>query len=206
MGGQHHRTPSTNLHCTARGRPTSSAAVVLLRGRPTAGCCFIEACAGQIICRLCLPATALFCGLCVCLLPILPLPCPLPLSSFAPFSLLCPHLFIPCAPGSSSQAPVCKLQELSRWQQQRGSAVAARAPHYIHPHSLCCKDCPVGSRNMETAFWQPMRRCSLRRKRGRPRTECEQPAKFPTPAFCEPETACEQPGSLRTVFSFYRVH
>ena len=35
--------PPINLHCAARGRPTLSAAVVLLRGRPSAGCCFVEA-------------------------------------------------------------------------------------------------------------------------------------------------------------------
>ena len=29
------------------------------------GCCFFEACAGRIVRRLCLPAAALFCGLCL---------------------------------------------------------------------------------------------------------------------------------------------
>ena len=68
-----------------------------------------EACAGRRVRRLCLPAAAwfcrlclpaLFCGLCACS----PLPCHAhcPSHHFAPvlFILLCP-LFIPCAPGSS---------------------------------------------------------------------------------------------------------
>ena len=110
MSDQHHRTPSTNLHCTARGRPTSSAAVVLLRGRPTAGCCFFKACAGRIVRRLCSPAAAWFCGLCVPARLCHAMPTAL-LNVLAPvlFVLLCP-LFIPCAPGSP-QASVCKLQD-----------------------------------------------------------------------------------------------
>ena len=49
----------------------------------------------------------------------------------------------------------------------------------LHPSAVHCAICA----STETAFVQPMRRCSLRLfKRGRPRTACEQPAKFPTPA------------------------
>ena len=79
MSGQHHRTPSTNLHCTARGRPTSSAAVVLLRGlyRPDRLRLCFKACAGRIVRRLCSPAAALFCRL--CLPATCAMPCPLPL-------------------------------------------------------------------------------------------------------------------------------
>ena len=68
LSGRHHRTPSTNLHCTARGRPTSSAAVVLLRGlyQPDRQQLFcFKACAGRIVRRLRLPAAALFCRLCL---------------------------------------------------------------------------------------------------------------------------------------------
>ena len=128
--GQHHRNPSINLHCTARGRPTSSAAVVVLRGRPTsvavvvslrpvpgrlpAGCVHLQwLCSAGYVCLLAFAMpTALL---------ILP-----------PFILLCPHLFVPCAPGSSVQATSFQAARLSRWQQQRGSAVAARAPCCFH--------------------------------------------------------------------------
>ena len=149
----------------------------------------------------------------VCLLAFA-MPYPLPSSTFLPpFKLLCPVLFIllcplsiPCAPGSSSQDPTClQAARLSRRQQQRGSAVAARAPCCVHHTITGAARLPVGSRTMGTAFGQPMRRCPLRRKKGRPRTAFEQPAKVPTPAFHEPETACKQPGSLLT-FSLCRVH
>ena len=66
----------------------------------------------------------------------------------------------PCAPGSP-QASVCKLRELSRWQQQRGSAVAARAPHCIHPPFPVLQGLPCRHQRQGTAFVQTMRRCSL---------------------------------------------
>ena len=165
--------------------------------------CFFEACPGQIARRLCLPAVALFCRLCACS----PLPCPLPFSC-CPRSFCFAPLFIPCGPGSNQQVckqHVCKLQDCPvgsnnaglQWRPAR--RVVSTTPLPV------LQGLPVGSRTMETAFGQPMRRCPLRHKRGRPRTACGQPAKFPTPAFREPETACEQPGSLLT-FSLRRVH
>ena len=177
----------------------------MLRGVPTAGCCSSRPMPGRPFAGcVCLqrPCPAGF----VCLLAFA-MPCPLPFSSSPRSVLLCPHPPVQsmCA-RIIAKATVCKLQELSRWQQQRGSAVAARAPCCIHPPFPVLQGLPCRQPRQGTAFVQPMRRCSLRHKRGRPRTACEQPAKFPTPAFCEPETACEQPGSLLTVFSFYRVH
>ena len=58
MSGQHHRTHSTNLHCTARGRPTSSAGCFAARPVPagSSAAVYYKACAGWIVCRLCLPA------------------------------------------------------------------------------------------------------------------------------------------------------
>ena len=153
--------------------------------------------------------SGLFSGLCACL----PLPCHAhcPSQQFAPVQFALLPLFSACAPGSSGVEPPClqasglQAARLSRWQQQRGSAVAARAPCCIHHTITGAARLPVGSRPMETAFGQPMRRCPLRRKKGRPRTAFGQPAKFPTPPFHEPETACEQPGSLLTL-SLCRVH
>ena len=62
----------------------------LLRGRPTAGCCF-EACAGRRVRRLCLPAVPCSAG-CV---PVHPLPCHAhcPSQRLPPFILLCPCSF-----------------------------------------------------------------------------------------------------------------
>ena len=159
---QHHRTPSTYLHCTARGRPTSSA-----------GCCFAERpanCWLFVLRGLCradhLPAVFACSGLVLralfaCLLAFA-MPCPLPFSSVAPFILLCPP---PCSfhvCRNPRKASVCKLQELSRWQQQRWSAVAARAPHCIHPPFPVLQGLPCRQPHQGTAFVQPMRRCSLR--------------------------------------------
>ena len=79
-------------------------------------------------------------------------------------------LFIPCAPGSVSKPTCLQAARLSRRQQQRGSAVAARAPCCVHHTVTGAARLPVGSRNMGTAFEQPMRRCPLRRKKGRPGT------------------------------------
>ena len=121
---QHHRTPSINLHCMARGRPTSSVALF----------CY-KACAGRRICRLGSPAVAV-------LQAVFCLPChlchvvPLPFSTVCPrSSLLCPVLFIllcplsiPCAPGSSVCCNSLQAARLSCWQLQHGPAVAARAP------------------------------------------------------------------------------
>ena len=100
--------------------------------------------------------------------------------------LICPHSPVHFhVRRDPRKATVCKLQELSRWQLQRGSAVAARAPCYTTTHqSLCCRDCPVGShaRRLHLRSSCAVVRCN-HVKRGRPRTACEQPAKFPTPAF-----------------------
>ena len=171
---------------------------------------FLEACAGRRVPRLCPPAVACSAG-CVPARLCHAMPTAL-LNVLAPvhFALLCP-LSIPCAPGSSSQDPTClQAARLSRRQQQRGSAVVARAPCCVHHTVTGAARLPVGSRTIGTAFGQPMRRCPLRRKTkkrggGRPRTACGQPARFPTPAFCEPETAREQPGSLLTFFFLHRV-
>ena len=68
--------PST---CTAR-REAGQHHLRLFAARPANVCwllCCFEACAGQIVCRLCPPAVALFSRLCACS----PLPCPLPISS-----------------------------------------------------------------------------------------------------------------------------
>ena len=84
----------------------SSAAVVLAARPANCGpfvCC--EACAGQRIRWLCLPAVVCSAG---CVPACLCLPCPLPSSTFLPHSsllcpvqvLLCLPLFLPCAPGS----------------------------------------------------------------------------------------------------------
>ena len=117
-----------------------------------------------------------------------------------PFSLFC---FAPCSfhvrqdrtnKFTSNMFASCKTVPLAATTR-----VCSGGPRAVlHPPPIHCAICA----NTETAFGQPMRRCSLHRKKGRPRTACGQPAKFPTPAFCEPETACEQPGSLLTVFSF----
>ena len=108
LSGQHHRTPSINLHCTARGRPTLSAAVVVccenghlwpfvLRPVPdgaSAGCICLQ--------RLCSTGFVL---------PVHPLPAmPTALLNvlapvqvrFAPisFASVCFPCSLPCAPGS----------------------------------------------------------------------------------------------------------
>ena len=96
--------------CTCR-KPARS-----LQGRPTVGRLF-EACAGRGIRWLCLPAVALFCGLC---LPACHFACHAhcPSQRLPPSSLLAPvhsfslHCalprFIPCAPGSPLLGPaVC---------------------------------------------------------------------------------------------------
>ena len=101
MSGQHHRSPSINLHCTARGRPTSSAAVVCCEAGQLLVVVFVEACAGQTICRLCPPAVACSAGF-VCLLAFA-MPCPLPSSFLPPFNFALPPCSFPCAPGSSLQ-------------------------------------------------------------------------------------------------------
>ena len=102
---QHHRTPSTYLHCTARGRPTSSADCCFA-ARP-ANCWLLfcyKACAGQIICRLCLPAAAWFCGL--CLLACSPLPCHAhcPSHRLPPVHFALPSVHSMCARINSLQA------------------------------------------------------------------------------------------------------
>ena len=139
-----------------RGRPT----VAVVSSRPVPG----RSSAG------CLPAAALFCGLCAC--SPLPRHTHCPSQQFAPVQFALLPLFSPCAPGSSGVEPSClqasclQAARLSRWQQQRGSAVAARAPSCVHHTITGVARLPEGSRIMETACGQPMRRCPLRRKKG----------------------------------------
>ena len=117
----------------ARGRPTSSVAVVSSRPVPAGSSVAVL----QGLCRSDRPPAVLACnGL---ILRALRACSPLPCHAHCPPQRSCPRSFcfaptclFPCAPGSS-QATVCKLQELSRWQLQCGSAVTARAPCCIHP-------------------------------------------------------------------------
>ena len=72
----------------------SSAAVVLLRGRPTAGCCFFKACTGRIVCGCATrPVQASSSAGCVCLqrpcFAMLCLQPPLPCHAY------CPRHFLP---------------------------------------------------------------------------------------------------------------
>ena len=99
----------------------------LLQDRPTAGCLFLEACAGRRIRWLCPPAVPVQQAVC---LSTLCLPCPLPFTSvLAPVHFALLPLFLPCAPGSSQVKATClQAARLSRWQLQHGPAVAARAP------------------------------------------------------------------------------
>ena len=110
--------PST---CTARREAGQLCLrpLFLLRGRPPAGCLFLEACAGRRICRLCLPAVPCSAG---CVPVHCHAHCP---QQFAPvhFLLLCIVLclpsVIPCAPGSSFRASsllgpaVCQGQQFA---------------------------------------------------------------------------------------------
>ena len=130
--------------CTARreaGRRWS-AAVVSLRGRPSVAVCF-EACAGRRIRWLCLPAVALFCGLCACCHPLPAMPTAL-LNVLAPVQLLCPHSFALFA----TFIAMCARIDSSTVCFQSGPAV--------------CKlqDCPVGSCNTGLQ-WRPVRRVHL---------------------------------------------
>ena len=121
---QHHRTPSTNLHCTTGGRPTSSAADVLLRGRPTSSSAAVVSSrpvpVGSSAGCVCLqrPSSA---G-CVCLLAFA-MPCLLP-SSFAPwFNIALPPLFISmCARivvASCTDCPVGSYNTGLQWRPVR---------------------------------------------------------------------------------------
>ena len=160
--------PST---CTARreaGRHPLAAVVFAARpancwllfslrpvpGGESAGCVCLQCLVPQAVCLLCHAI-------------------PLPSTTFLPpFKFVCPRSFcfalsIPCAPGSPSVKPSClQAARLSRRQQQRGSAVAARAPSCVHHTVTGAARLPVGSRNMGTAFEQPMRRCPLPIKGG----------------------------------------
>ena len=125
------------LTCVAKGQPSSSAAVFLLRSRSTVAVCF-EACAGRRVRRLCPPAVAcsagfvvacrcLFCGLCACCQFCLP--SPLPFSSFAPVQvcfaplhLLC--LLVHCHVRQDRSGPaVCQGQQFVRASSLSGPAV-----------------------------------------------------------------------------------
>ena len=117
----------------------------------------------------------------VCLLFTLCLPCPLP-SSFLPRSFCLPpsiplcfvcyllhvhvrqdHRLAGPAVCLSVRASSSQAARLPRRQQQRGSAVGARAPSCVHYTITGAARLPVGSRNMGTALEQPMRRCPLPR-------------------------------------------
>ena len=132
------------LTCTARGQPTSAAAVVVCCKAGHLWPCVLRPVPGGESAG-CVRLQWLFCGLCACCR--LCLPCPLP-SSSCPRSVclvLCPlHCafppFIPCAPGSPfsrasslfvSQGQQFASYGLSRWQLQHGPAVAARAPVHL---------------------------------------------------------------------------
>ena len=127
-------------HCFA-ARPANCWLFVSLRpvpGRESAGCvCLQQPCSAGFVSA----CSGLFSGLCLPVARLCHAHCP-QRSSPRPVHFVCP-LFIPCVPGSSClQATSLQAARLSRWQQQRGSAVAARAPCYIHPHHYrCCKDC-----------------------------------------------------------------
>ena len=171
----------------------------MLRGRPTAGCCVSSrpVPGGEYAGCVRLPCSA------GCVPACHAMPTAL-LISLPPFILLlCSpvHCHVRQDRHWKYQTTCLQAARLSRRQQQRGPAVAARAPCCVHYTVTGAARLPVGSRPMETAVGQPMRRCPLPIKRGRPGTAFGQPAKFPTPSFREPETACEQPGSLLTFFS-----
>ena len=130
--------PPINLHCTAIGRPTSSGSCCFAARPANCWLLFLEACAGQIIRRLCPPAVVCSAG-CVPAVPSLPA-MPTAHVHFAPVQVCLPRSVhcafvcpcsLPCAPGSTSRrvvATVCKLQ-----------------------------DCPVGSCNTGLQ-WRPVRR------------------------------------------------
>ena len=72
---------------------------------------------------------------------------------FAPVLSMCARIVV------SLQIPTClQATRLPRRQQQRGPAVAARAPCYVQYTVAGAARLPLGSRHMETAFGQPMRR------------------------------------------------
>ena len=99
-------------------------------------CC--EACAVRIVRRLCSPAAALFSRLCS--LACLPLPCHAHCPHRLPRSVhfaLPPPVHVHVRQDHRSR----KLYELSRWQLQRGPAVAARAP--VHLLTFCPFSCRV---------------------------------------------------------------
>ena len=126
----------------------------------------------------------------------------------APF---CPFCFAPCSfhvcqdrtnKFTSNMFASCKTVPLAATTRvcSGGPRTVLCPPH----HYRCCKTaCRQPQRG--DCIWAAHAPLSATHKRGRPRTACGQPAKFPTPAFHEPETACEQPGSLLT-FSLCRVH
>ena len=177
MSGQHHRTPSTNLQCTARGRPTTSA-----------GCCFAarpvparsSAAVLQGLCRSDHPPAVfacsgpvqpalLACHLCNAMPTAL-------LNVLAPFcfDLPPPPCSFPCTPASSrkQQFASCKNCPIGSYN----AGLQWRPVHrvaFTH-HSLCCKDCPVSShaRRLHLRSSCAVVRCS-HVKRGRSRTACE---------------------------------
>ena len=115
-GCQHHCTPPIYLHCTTRGRPTSSAAVVFAARPANCWLCVLRPVPGGesagCVCLQCL-----FCGLCACCSlfachahcphqVLAPIHC----ASSISFCFVCPCSF-PCAPGSASCTTVCKLQD-----------------------------------------------------------------------------------------------
>jgi len=206
--------PPTSIHFKAGGWPTSSAGCVyckacaghficrlfllqgLCRSDRLLAVCY-EACAGHFICRL-FATTALFCLAMPC--PALPAALVLHLPHFCPRSL-------PCAPGSSRV-----LQGLPCRQPHHGTALAARAPCLfasihpsIHPsfiacvslsqrHSLCRRDCPVGSRTRRLHLCNPCTACvhCVHFKGGGLGLLVSSRPHSPSPAlFHEPETACE---------------
>ena len=142
----HGERPANICGCCFAARPVpagSSAAV------------YYKASAGRIIRRLCLPAVALFSRLC------LPDAFAMPTALIISLPLFCFDLPPPPVHFHVRQDRRNSLQELSRWQLQRGSAVAARAPCCIHPPFSVLQGLPCRQPRQETAFAQLMRRCSL---------------------------------------------
>ena len=160
-----------------------------------------KACASRIVRRLCSPAAALFCRLC---LPVHPLPC----------HAHCPHrlprsvqfCFAPCSVHVRqdhrelyNMFASCKTVPLAATTRV---CSGGPAPCCVHHTVTGAASLPVGSRTMGTASEQPMRRCPLPRKRGGLGLHLGSRPSSPHLHFLEPETACEQPGSLLTLFLF----
>ena len=149
--------PADICGCASRPVPVGSSAGFVRLQRPcSAGCVCLPPLPCHAHCP-CSPAPVQFC--------------------FSPTPCSCP-----CAPGSTQQFASCKNCPVDSYN----AGLQWRPVHHVASirRSLCCKDCPVGSRarRLHLRSSCAIVRCS-HVKRGRPRTACEQPAKFPTPVF-----------------------